>query len=293
MNILMKKTAAAVLSAAMAVTATAAAGVSASAANNVFILGDLQYAETDTEACVLTCSPTVTNLTIPASVHGKPVTAISTYAFAGNTNLVSITIDADITILPYAVAAGCTNLQSVRLPNGLKHIYPAAFSGCTSLKTVDLPYSTEYVYYNAFGGCTGLEKLIVRSSNTILNYNAFRSDSTGVNTPFYGKVYCYTESYAGYWANNLNYSKQTFSLGDVNEDNRVNAADASAILGYYAAVSTGSLTQNQIDTFSVAGDVNRDGRVNAVDASAVLAYYAARSTGRTALSMEEYMATEY
>lgn len=294
MNKLMKKTAAAMLSAAMAVSASAAVGVSASAASSPYVtVGDIMYYETANAAQVMTCSQTATNLTIPESVHGKPVTAIHSGAFAGHRNLVSVTINANIQKLYYGTFMGCTGLQSVRMPNSLREIATSVFSGCTSLKAVDIPYSTQYVNDNAFGDCISLEKLIVHNSYTMLDPRAFRSDATNANTPFRGKVYCYTNSYAAYWATNLNYSKQAFSLGDVNNDNRVDARDASAILGFYASASTGSLSQSQIDAFSVAGDVNRDGRVNAIDASAVLGYYAALSSGTTTSSMEVYMVNEY
>ena len=80
-----------------------------------------------------------------------------------------------------------------------------------------------------------------------------------------------------------------YTLGDVNNDGKINAVDASDVLAYYARISTnqeGGYTDKQI----LAADVTHDGSINAVDASNILAYYAYVSTTKeTPMSMEEYM----
>lgn len=71
-----------------------------------------------------------------------------------------------------------------------------------------------------------------------------------------------------------------FSLGDVNEDNTVNAIDATAILTAYAAEALeneSGLTELQ----RLAADTDNDGAVNAVDATNVLCYYAYASLDGT------------
>ena len=79
-----------------------------------------------------------------------------------------------------------------------------------------------------------------------------------------------------------------YSLGDINNDNAVNAVDASKVLSYYAMTSTnkeGGFTDAQ----KKAADVNGDGYVNSVDASNILACYAYNSTSHSkVLSFEEY-----
>ena len=80
-----------------------------------------------------------------------------------------------------------------------------------------------------------------------------------------------------------------YTLGDVNNDGKINAVDASDVLAYYARISTnqeGGYTEEQ----KLAADVTHDGKINAVDASNILAYYAYVSTAKeTPMSMEEYM----
>lgn len=68
-----------------------------------------------------------------------------------------------------------------------------------------------------------------------------------------------------------------YPVGDVNNDDAVDSSDASAILSYYAQISSGesvSLTQEQISN----GDVDRNGVLDASDASLVLSYYSYEAT---------------
>ena len=80
-----------------------------------------------------------------------------------------------------------------------------------------------------------------------------------------------------------------YPCGDVNNDGKINAVDASSVLAYYAMISTnkdGKYNENQ----KAAADVNHDGLVNAVDASNILAYYAYVSTTKEEIkSIEEFL----
>ena len=70
-----------------------------------------------------------------------------------------------------------------------------------------------------------------------------------------------------------------YSLGDVNSDGKVSATDASDVLCYYSAISTGGKTIFT-DIQQTAADVNGDGLIDAIDASVILAYYAYISTSQ-------------
>lgn len=84
-------------------------------------------------------------------------------------------------------------------------------------------------------------------------------------------------------------SQLKYSLGDVNNDGKVNAVDASTVLTYYANIST-----NKDGGFSEAqkksADVDNNGDINAVDASYILSYYAYTSTTKEdIMSIAEFM----
>ncbi len=87
----------------------------------------------------------------------------------------------------------------------------------------------------------------------------------------------------------VRHKEKAYMLGDVNNDGKINAVDASEVLTYYAMIST-----NQNGDFDeaqkLAADVNYDGKINAVDASCILSYYAYISTAKEAIvSLEEYL----
>ncbi len=87
----------------------------------------------------------------------------------------------------------------------------------------------------------------------------------------------------------VRHKENAYMLGDVNNDGKINAVDASEVLTYYAMIST-----NQNGDFDeaqkLAADVNNDGKINAVDASCILSYYAYTSTAKEAIvSLEEYL----
>lgn len=73
-------------------------------------------------------------------------------------------------------------------------------------------------------------------------------------------------------------STSVYKLGDTNEDGKIDAKDASFVLGVYAILSTGgksNLTAEQ----EAAADVNGDKKIDSKDASAILSYYSYTSTG--------------
>lgn len=66
--------------------------------------------------------------------------------------------------------------------------------------------------------------------------------------------------------------------GDINNDNTIDALDASLILSMYAEISTGkNIDVNSYEFY--AADVDQNGSVNSSDASIVLSYYAYISVG--------------
>ena len=113
-------------------------------------------------------------VTIPETLGGKPVKAISTwltesnrdeivsitmpdtvteiklYAFRDFKNLTEINFSENLEILGYGAFSGCDSLESVVLPEGLKEICTAAFWRCGSLKSVTAPDSVEIIDNIAF-----------------------------------------------------------------------------------------------------------------------------------------------
>lgn len=74
-------------------------------------------------------------------------------------------------------------------------------------------------------------------------------------------------------------------LGDVDNDSKVTASDASLVLAEYAQLSNGDGTFSE-ETFLYA-DVDRDDKIAASDASLILIYYAYKGSGGP-LGFDEY-----
>ena len=83
-----------------------------------------------------------------------------------------------------------------------------------------------------------------------------------------------------------------YTLGDVNEDGKIDAKDASAVLVAYSRSSTGA--DNGLSAAQAkAANVNGDALVDAKDASAILAYYALASTSEGSVLRGPSVMSEY
>ena len=121
---------------------------------------------------------------IPATHKGLPVTRIGEYAFSGINFIVSITIPDSVLIIDDGAFAACRvlekitignsvtdigenafrycdALESIVLPNSTTKIGGAAFYYCTALKSIKIPEGIETIEMGAFANCTALEEVII------------------------------------------------------------------------------------------------------------------------------------
>lgn len=73
-------------------------------------------------------------------------------------------------------------------------------------------------------------------------------------------------------------SVPVIASGDVNDDDMVDARDATLILEEYSAVSIGGVSGFTVKQLESA-DVNGDGKADSIDASHILSYYGYVSIG--------------
>ncbi len=122
--------------------------------------------ETSTNVLICGCKNTV----IPDSV-----TTIGQNAFAGRTNLTSITIPNSVTKINSGVFSGCTSLTNITIPNSVTSIGGSAFYGCTNLTSVTIPNSVTSIGSYAFYGCTNLTSITIPDSVTTIDFSAFKN----------------------------------------------------------------------------------------------------------------------
>ena len=128
-----------------------------------------------------------TEIVIPSSVGGAPVTAIADSAFKGNQKITSITVPDSVTSIgdsafegcisltkldlgegvtdiPYRMAYGCNKLEAIEIPDSVTSIGYYSFLDCDSLTSVAIPDSVIIIFPFAFSGCSHLTSVTIPGS---------------------------------------------------------------------------------------------------------------------------------
>jgi len=118
-----------------------------------------------------------TNVTIPASVEGRPVTAIGENAFANCTTLISVSIPDSVKSIGDSAFYKCTNLATVDIPNGVTNIGAHVFNGTKISSPTIIHNKVTYIGNQAFAGCPNLTSIIIPTSVTEIDFYAFSHDN--------------------------------------------------------------------------------------------------------------------
>ncbi len=106
-----------------------------------------------------------TDIVIPSSYDGSPVTRIEDSAFISCENLVSVTIPDGVTSIGDDAFSECSNLTSVTIPGSVTTIGDCAFS-LSGLIKITIPENVTYIGNQAFAYCSELESISVEEGNT-------------------------------------------------------------------------------------------------------------------------------
>ena len=104
-----------------------------------------------------------------------PVTTIKTQAFAYNTNIKTVLINANVVQIEIYAFRACMNLVSVEFgpDSKLANIGQYAFANCTSLTSVVLPEGLTSIGAYAFLGCSALTEIHIPSTVVSMGNNVF------------------------------------------------------------------------------------------------------------------------
>lgn len=217
-------------------------------------------------------------VSFPASLE-----KIGQSAFSGCSSMTQLTIPDSVEEIGSSAFMGCYNLMTASIGNGVTEIPPDCFFSCNALKEILLPEGLQKIGSEAFYGCPSLDTLIPSTVTEIgfnaLGYEPDMHSNSSVKVPGFivgGKTGSYAEIYAS--ENFFDFlDPDNYLPGDINNDKKVDAKDASAVLAEYAGASTGAEL-----TFTpwqkIVGDVKADMVIDANDASKILIEYARLST---------------
>ncbi len=117
---------------------------------------------------------TDTDIIIPSTYEGLPVTAIGSDAFSNCTGITSVEIPGSVTSIGDLAFSHCTGLTSIEIPYGVTSIGNFAFVYCTGLTSIEIPDSVTSIGDSAFYYCTGPTSVEIPASVTSIGDNPFR-----------------------------------------------------------------------------------------------------------------------
>ena len=177
-----------VLSLAMVMTMESTAVTASAAENATEIVGahsenstsgekyrDYEFTVTDDKVTIANYTGSDSEVEIPNTIGGKPVTCIGYNAFSCTSSLTKVTIPDSVTIIGKEAFSQCRNLEKITIPSSVETIGEKAFSYCTSLIRVSLPDSVKSIGIKAFYNCPSLAEVTIPDSVTSMGDDAFKS----------------------------------------------------------------------------------------------------------------------
>lgn len=105
-----------------------------------------------------------------------PVTEITMWAFADESDLASIQIPPTVKLINNYAFDTCSNLTSVTIPNSVTKIEYGVFENCSSLTGITIPSSVTSIGTQALVGCTSLTSIVfVNTTPPSLGFRALHN----------------------------------------------------------------------------------------------------------------------
>jgi hypothetical protein len=121
------------------------------------------------------------DVTIPDTINGLPVTSIGNAAFIYYYSMTNVLIADSVTNIDVGAFSECFGLTSVTIPNSVFSIGNNAFGGCRGLTNVIIGNRVADVGPFAFGECFGLVTVIIPEGVINLGEQAFDNCSSLAN----------------------------------------------------------------------------------------------------------------
>ena len=142
-----------------------------------------------------------TEIEIPDTIDGLPVTKIDDYALVGFSSLTKLIIPDSVKSIGAYAFKDCENLVEVTIPDSVTDIGENAFENCKQLNEINLPSSVTNISENEFLNCGNLQKVTISGQITNIGVRAFGNCKklTEINIPdsvtiIDNKAFSYCES---------------------------------------------------------------------------------------------------
>ena len=205
---------------------------------------------------VVTCNEEAADVEIATGTIG-----IAKNAFAGNINLVNITIPDSVMYIDDFAFLCCENLIDIKISNNVKNIGFGAFSGCISLKNITIPDSVTNIESCSFSFCTNLKSVTISNSVTNIEEAAFKYCENLTDVYYKGTEEQWNQINIDNGNECLNNAKIHFNYkdatGDINGDGDFTVSDVVSVQKWL-------LGSEEITDWK-AGDFDRNDKLNIFD----------------------------
>ena len=220
-----------------------------------------------------------TDVEIPATFAGKPVTSLGKWLFKYNSKIQTVSISDSVTEIPRGAFYNCTELKTVTMGNGVKTIAESAFEKCLFLENITLSNQLETIGDEAFYDCRRLRTLDIPDSVKTIGEEAFTNcrSLTSLNIPD-GVGALGSEDSVGYGmfenCKNLREITVPASVAYI-QKNAFDGCDNVTILGKQNSYAQNFAAEHHIlfkmidADECMVGDVSGDGNVDITDATIV------------------------
>ncbi len=216
------------------------------------------------------------SVTLPDSMD-----SIGSDAFSFCYDLTDIKLPSDIGDFDSWMFCYCTSLTTIALPENITEIGAGMFQGCSGLTSIEIPTAVSQIGMYAFYDCTGLTDVYFADSEAKWNTIEIRDSNDALLNA--------TKHFGASGTPDTPDTPVSASLGDINGDGAVDAADAARILMAAAAMGSGA-DSGFTDAQKANADLNIDGVFDSIDASLILQYAAYTGSGGT-MSLTDYLAS--
>ena len=136
--------------------------------------GDFTYTD-DGTSITITDYPesAIGAVVIPATIAGKPVTAIGVLAFLNCGEITSVSIPPSVASIGDQAFVNCAKITTVNLPAGITRVGYNTFAVCLKLNGITIPSSVTYIDDSAFNSCKALTSIVIPPTVTSMGHSVF------------------------------------------------------------------------------------------------------------------------